>query len=61
MCILILRVAVAEMLSVTSSLHVCRERVGGDCDHRRSRVRGGDRGVRGGDPRAGEGLEATTD
>ena len=30
MCILILRVVVAEMLSVASSLHACRERVGGD-------------------------------
>ena len=29
MCILILRVAVAKMLSVASSSHACRERVGG--------------------------------
>ena len=60
MRILILRVVVAEMLSVASSSHVCRERVGEDRDHRRPRVRGGDRGVRGGDPRAG-GPGATTD
>ena len=30
MCILILRFAVAKMLSVASSSHTCRERVGGD-------------------------------
>ena len=61
MCILILRVVVVKMLSVASSSHECRERVGKDCDHRRSRVQGGDRGVRGGDPRAGGGPGATTD
>ena len=61
MCILILRVVVAEMLSVASSSHAYRERVGGDRDHRRSRVRGGDRGVQGGDPHAGGGPRATTD
>ena len=55
MCILILRVAVAEMLSVASSSQACRKRVDRDRDHRRSRVRGGDRGVRGGDPCAGGG------
>ena len=54
MCILILRVAFAEMLSVASSSYECRERIGGDRDHRRSQVRGGD-------PRAGEGPRATTD
>ena len=61
MCILILRVTIAEMLTVASSSHACGEGVGGDRDHRRSRVRGGDRGVRGGDPRAGGGPGATTD
>ena len=60
MCILILRVVVAKMLSVASSLHACRERVGGDRDHRRSQVRGDRRGVRGGDPHAGGGPRATT-
>ena len=53
MCILILRV-VAEMLSVALSSHACRERVGKDRDHRRSRVRGGD-------PHVGEDPGATTD
>ena len=52
MCILILGVVVAKILSVASSSRACRERVGGDRDHQRPRVRGGDRGVRGGDPRA---------
>ena len=60
MCILILRVAFAEMLSVASSSYACRERIGGDRDHRRSQVQGGDRGVRGGDPRAGGGPRAST-
>ena len=60
MCILILRVAVAKILSVASSLHACRERVGGDRDHWRSQVQGGDRGVQGGDPHAGGGPRATT-
>ena len=45
------------MLSVASSSHAYRERVGGDRDHRRSRVRGDRRGVRGGDSRVGGGLE----
>ena len=36
MCILILRVAVAKILSVASSLHACRERVGGVRDRRRA-------------------------
>ena len=45
MCILILRVAVAKILSLTSSLHACRERVGGVRDRRRVGVRGDDRGV----------------
>ena len=61
MCILILRVVVAEMISVASTSHARRERVGGDRDHRRSRVRGGDQGVRGGDSRIGGGPEAGTD
>ena len=52
MCILILRVVVAKILSVASSLHACRERVGGVRDRQRIGVRGGDRGVRGGGPRA---------
>ena len=60
MCILILRVVVAKILSVTSSLHACRERVGGVRDHRRARVRGGDRGVRGVGPYAA-GPRAITD
>ena len=34
MCIIILRVVVAEMLSVASSSHACRERFGGDCDYK---------------------------
>ena len=55
MCILILRVVVALMLSVASSSHACRERVDGDRDHRQSRVQGDHRGVQGG------GLRATTD
>ena len=60
MYILILMVVVAKMISVTSSSHACRKRVGGDRDHWRSRVRGSDRGVRGGGPRAGGGPGATT-
>ena len=60
MCILILRVVVAEMLSVASSWHACRERVGGVRDHWRAGVRG-DRGVRGGGPRIGGSLKATDD
>ena len=54
MCILILRVVVAKILSVASSLHACRERVGGVRD--RWRI-----GVRGGGPRVGGGPEAVTD
>ena len=61
MCILILRVVVTEMLRVASSSYACREQVSGDHDHRRSRVRGGDRGIRGGDPRVGGGHGAPTD
>ena len=53
MCILILRVVVAKILSVALSLHACRERVGGVHDHRRA-------GVRGGGPRTG-GSPTTTD
>ena len=60
MCILILRVAVAKMLSVASSSHACRELVGRDRDHRRSRFQGNHRGVRGGDSHAGGGPRATT-
>ena len=48
------------MLSVASSSYACRERVGEDRDHRRSRVQGDRRGVRG-DSRVGGGLGATTD
>ena len=47
------------MLSVASSSHACREQVGGDRDHRRAVVRGGDRGVRGGGPHTGGSLGAT--
>ena len=61
MCILILRVAVARILSVVSSLHACRERVDGIRDRRRTEVRGGDRGVQGGDPCAGGDPRAITD
>ena len=60
MCILNLGAAVAKILSVASSSHACRERVGGDCDHQRPRVRGGDRGVRGGDPCVGGDPRAAT-
>ena len=49
------------MLSVTSSLHACREQVGGDSDHRRSRVREDHREVRVGDPREGGSPRATDD
>ena len=49
------------MLSVASSSHACGERVGGDRDHRQSRVRGDHQGVRGGDSRAGGGSRAATD
>ena len=45
------------MLSVASSSHTRRERVGGDREHRRPRVREDHRGVR--DSRAG-GPRATT-
>ena len=48
------------MLSVASSSHACRERVGGDRDHRRSRVQGDRREVREEDSRAGGGPGATT-
>ena len=60
MCILILRVVVAKILSVASSLHACREQVGGVHDRRRAEVRGGDRGVRGGGSHIGGGPEAAT-
>ena len=46
---------------VASSSHACRGRVGGDSDHRRSRVRGDRQGVRGGDSHVGGGPRATTD
>ena len=49
------------MLSVASSSHACRERVGGDRDHRRSRLRGDCRGVRGGHSHVGGGPRATID
>ena len=49
------------MLSVTSSLHACGERVGGVRDRRRARIRGGDQGVRGGGPHVGGGPKAITD
>ena len=42
-CITILRVVVAVILSVASSLHAYRERVGGVRDRGRACVRGGDR------------------
>ena len=50
MCIFILRVAVVKILSVASSLHACRERVGG-----------GDRGVWGENPHVGGGPRTVTD
>ena len=53
MCILILRIDVAKILSVASSLQACRERVGRVRDCRRVGVRRGDRGVRGGVPHTG--------
>jgi len=40
-CITILRVVVAVILSVASSLHAYRERVDGVRDHERAGVRGG--------------------
>ena len=49
------------MLSVASSSHVCRERVDGDRDHRRSRVLGDRQGVQGGDSRAVGGPRAAID
>ena len=49
------------MLSVASSSHACREQVGEDRDHRRSRVRGDHRGVQGGDSRIGGGPGVVTD
>ena len=58
---MILRAAVAKMLSVASSLHACRERVGGVRDRGRAEVRGGDRGVRGGGSHTGGGPRAATD
>ena len=60
MCILILRVAVAKILSVALSLHACRERVGRVRTRWRAGVQGGDQGVRGGGPRTG-GSPTTTD
>ena len=60
MCFLILRVVVAKILSVASSLDACRERVGVH-DRRRAGVRGGDRGVRGGGCRIGGSPIATDD
>ena len=49
------------MLSVASSSHAYRELVGGHRDHRRSRVQGDRRGVRGGDSHTGGGPESATD
>ena len=49
------------MLSVASSSHAFRERVGEDREHWRSRVRGDRQGVLGGDSRAGGGPGAATD
>ena len=49
------------MLSVASSSHACRERVGGDHDHRRSWVWGDRQGVQEGDSHVGGGPRATTD
>ena len=49
------------MLSVASSSHAYRERVGGDRDHRRSWVWGDHRGVWGGDSHVGGGPRATND
>ena len=60
MCILILRVIVAKILSIASLLHACRERVGRVHDRRRVGVREGDRGVRGGDSHIG-GRPTVTD
>ena len=60
MCILILGAVVAKILSVASSSHACREWVGGDHDHQRSWVWGGDQGVWGGGPCAWGGPGATT-
>ena len=59
--ILNLRAAVAKMLSVTSSLHAYRERVGGVRDRQRAGIRGGDQGVRGGGPYIGGSPTATDD
>ena len=61
MCILILRVTVAKILSVVSSLHACRERVGGVHDRQRAEIRGGDRGVRGGGSHIGGSPTITDD
>ena len=49
------------MLSVTSSLHACRGRVGGVRDRRRARIRGGDQGVRGGGSHIGGSPRAISD
>ena len=49
------------MLSVASSSHAYREWVGGDRDHQRSWVQGGDQGVQGGDPHEGGSPRATDD
>ena len=59
MCILILRVVVAKILSVASSLHACRERVGGVRDRQRAGIRRDDRGVRGGGSHIGGSPTAT--
>ena len=46
---------------VASSSHACRELVGRDSDHRRSRVQGDHRGIQGGGPHEGGDPGATTD
>ena len=50
---LILRAVVARLLSIASSLHACRSRAGRSRTRRRTGVRRGHRGVRGGDPHVG--------
>ena len=54
----ILRAVVARLLSIASSFHACRSRAGRSRARRRTGVRRGHRGVRGGDPRVGRSPEA---
>ena len=49
----ILRAAIAILLSVASSFHACRSRVGRVRAHGQIGLRRGHWGVRGGDPHAG--------